>query len=182
MKTSILKGLSLATVVLLSACSNNSPKEESHEGHAHEQQEVSSSAVATKVQLKDATLDAVYNEYLKLNLALVKSDMAEAKTSAHTLEVGAKELQNGTDVLNNAAKISAATTIEGQREAFSELSDAMIGLVKTSGMASGEIYMDFCPMARNDKGAYWLSSTKGIANPYYGDSMLTCGETKETIK
>lgn len=180
MKTSILKGLSLATVVFLSACSNNAPKEESHEGHAHAKEEVASTTVG-KVQLKDATLDAVYQEYLNLNSALVKGEMAAAKTAAHTLEVGAKELPNGSTIVSSAAKISAANSLEIQREAFSDLSNAMITQVKAVGVASGEIYVDYCPMARNDKGAYWLSSTKGIANPYYGDSMLTCGETKETL-
>jgi len=36
-------------------------------------------------------------------------------------------------------------------------------------------------MARDGAGAYWLSATKEIKNPYYGDAMLTCGETKEVI-
>jgi len=31
-------------------------------------------------------------------------------------------------------------------------------------------------------GAYWLSETPDIRNPYYGEEMLTCGETKETLK
>jgi len=36
-------------------------------------------------------------------------------------------------------------------------------------------------MALNDKGGYWLSNEKAIKNPYYGESMMACGEIKETI-
>ena len=29
-------------------------------------------------------------------------------------------------------------------------------------------------MANNNKGGYWLSEKKEIANPYYGSKMLKC--------
>ena len=45
-----------------------------------------------------------------------------------------------------------------------------------------KVYVEFCPMADGDKGAYWASSEKEIRNPYYGASMLTCGEIKSTIQ
>jgi len=44
------------------------------------------------------------------------------------------------------------------------------------------VYYQFCPMAIDNKGAYWLSEESDIKNPYFGDAMLTCGETKETLK
>ena len=54
--------------------------------------------------------------------------------------------------------------------------------IKMFGLENTTAYFQYCPMANNDKGAYWLSSKKDILNPYFGDAMLTCGETKETIK
>jgi hypothetical protein len=36
----------------------------------------------------------------------------------------------------------------------------------------------YCPM----KKANWLSSSATIKNPYYGNSMLTCGKVVETLK
>jgi membrane fusion protein, copper/silver efflux system len=39
-----------------------------------------------------------------------------------------------------------------------------------------------CPMADNDKGADWLSSEKEIMNPYFGESMLRCGEVTKTFE
>ncbi|NNC61403.1 MAG: DUF3347 domain-containing protein, partial [Eudoraea sp.] len=35
-----------------------------------------------------------------------------------------------------------------------------------------------CPMANSNKGADWLSSSKEIRNPYYGEAMLTCGSVR----
>lgn len=174
----------IIAVFFISACGNPSDsKEENHEGHNHSSTEVPAEAgmQSASVQLKDDALDAVYQEYLNLNQALVNSSAEEAKIAAHTLELGAKELTNGSLVANSAATISEASTINEQRAAFSDLSSALIVMVKESGVASGEVYVDYCPMAFNNTGGYWLSSEKGIKNPYFGDQMLTCGETKESI-
>jgi len=61
------------------------------------------------------------------------------------------------------------------------LSNELIALIKKEGMKSGELYVDFCPMALNDAGANWISNHKEISNPYFGKKMLDCGEVKETI-
>ncbi len=37
------------------------------------------------------------------------------------------------------------------------------------------LYIQFCPMADGDKGAFWVNDTSLIENPYYGDVMLRCG-------
>lgn len=34
-------------------------------------------------------------------------------------------------------------------------------------------------MILNNKENYWLSDKKPIRNPYFGDQMLICGETKK---
>lgn len=36
-------------------------------------------------------------------------------------------------------------------------------------------------MADSNKGADWLSQDLEIRNPYYGESMLNCGEIRKTI-
>ena len=46
---------------------------------------------------------------------------------------------------------------------------------------SNDTYLMHCPMAFKNKGADWLQNSKDVINPYYGDKMLTCGSTKETI-
>jgi hypothetical protein len=37
-------------------------------------------------------------------------------------------------------------------------------------------------MAFNNKGAYWISSSKDILNPYFGDKMLKCGRVDSEVK
>jgi hypothetical protein len=36
-------------------------------------------------------------------------------------------------------------------------------------------------MAFNNTGGFWLSDSKTIRNPYFGDKMLTCGQVRETL-
>ncbi len=78
-------------------------------------------------------------------------------------------------------KIMDTKDIEMQRMAFSDFNTGIYQAVKSFGLESDEIYYQFCPMAFNDKGAYWLSDEEQIANPYFGDVMLRCGEVKEVI-
>lgn len=178
MKNPVLVSLILITCAFIVSCGNNATKqEESKENHDHTTTEVKAEAV----QVNDPVLNAVYQQYLKLNLALVNNNENDAKIAANTLELGASELENNVIITKNASKITEAATLKEMRDSFSELSNALISMIKISGLKSGEIYVDYCPMALNDHGAYWLSSEKGIKNPYFGDRMLTCGETKETI-
>ncbi|MDQ8005824.1 MAG: DUF3347 domain-containing protein [Pedobacter sp.] len=134
------------------------------------------------VSLKSDKLNAVYQQYLLLSNALINSDLATAKEASMALELGAKALKEGEKMADFAAKITAASDIEVQRTLFSNLSNEMIAKVKAIGLQSGEVYVEYCPMALNDKGASWLSSKKEVKNPYYGESMLDCGEIKETLK
>jgi Cu(I)/Ag(I) efflux system membrane fusion protein len=61
------------------------------------------------------------------------------------------------------------------------ISDNMYDLVRTVRYDRAAIYHQYCPMAFNDAGGYWLSSSSDIKNPYYGKKMLTCGEVKDTL-
>lgn len=187
MKRLIRMALPLVAAFTLAACGNQSSenKEESHEGHDHasmEQEQHATQAQAGPVAIKDDNLNAVYQHYVHLTTALINNDAAEAKIASNAIEAGAKELEGGSSIASSAAQITAASNIEAQRTAYSKLSNDMITLVKKSGVSNGELYVDFCPMALNDKGASWISSTKEIRNPYFGEKMMNCGEVKETIK
>jgi hypothetical protein len=37
-------------------------------------------------------------------------------------------------------------------------------------------------MAFDGEGGYWLSDSKEIRNPYYGEKMLVCGNVEKTFK
>jgi len=80
-----------------------------------------------------------------------------------------------------ALAISNTSDIEEQRNHFKQLSNYLINAVQTFGI-NQKVYLDYCPMVNDDTGAYWLSDEEGILNPYYGASMLRCGEVIEEIE
>lgn len=178
--------ITLAAVTMFAACGNTQKPadKDPHAGHNHAAGEGHDHAeqTVTKVSLKDDKLNALYQHYNHLIAALVKGDMADAKVAAAAIELGAKEVTDGSTLAALAGKIATAADIEVQRTVLSDLSNDLIAKVKKSGVNSGEVYVEYCPMALNDKGASWLSNQKDIKNPYFGDAMLTCGEVKETIK
>jgi hypothetical protein len=187
MKRVIRVALPFVAAFTLAACGNQNSenKEENHEGHDHaamEKEQATTQQPASPVAIKDDKLNAVYQHYIHLTTALTNSDAAEAKIASNAIEAGAKELDGGSSIAISAAKITAAPDIDAQRTAYSKLSNDMITLVKKSGVSNGVLYVDFCPMALNDKGASWLSTSKEIRNPYFGEKMMECGEVKDTIK
>lgn len=178
MKVAVLPAVA---AFFITACGNagtskETPKEDTTVSEA------AAAVSATGVQLKDDKLNAVYQQYTQLTAALVKGDVKEARLAGNAIEAGAVKMKDGVGLAESAAKIAATADIEGQRTVFSQLSNDLITLVKQSGVQSGALYVDFCPMAMEDKGAFWLSGNKAIQNPYFGDAMLTCGDVKETIQ
>lgn len=135
-----------------------------------------------KVVIKDQNLNAIYLQYLALTKALIEERSADARISSNAIEAGAREIKAGATLASAAARITSAADLETQRRHFSTLSNEMVRLINQSGVESGTVYVDFCPMALNDKGAYWLSNEKEIRNPYFGDAMLNCGEISKTLK
>jgi hypothetical protein len=180
LKQTMKAGMPVLAMIILAACggsNTNAGKENTaaHEDHA-------ATAPAAPVKLKDEKVNGVYQHYVHLTTALINGDSAEAKVAGTAIAESAKELTNAGAIADNAQKIAAASTLAAQREVYALLSNDVITLVKSSGLSSGELYVDYCPMANNDKGANWLSAVKDIRNPYFGDEMPNCGEVQETIK
>jgi Cu(I)/Ag(I) efflux system membrane fusion protein len=70
--------------------------------------------------------------------------------------------------------------IEAARAAFERMSDAAIDLQRRFGHAGDRSWRHaFCPMAFDFEGADWLQRGEEINNPYFGASMLQCGEILE---
>jgi hypothetical protein len=80
-------------------------------------------------------------------------------------------------LLKDASPIADAGDIGLQRKHFANLSNNMITLVKELSLTREPVYIQYCPM----KKANWLSNHEAIKNPYYGNTMLTCGKVVETI-
>ena len=78
--------------------------------------------------------------------------------------------------------MEAAGDIEAARQAFEPLSMALLEAIEAFGIASDKAaYRTHCPMAFEWKGADWLQADEDIRNPYFGASMLTCGEVKGRV-
>jgi len=154
-------------------------------------------ADVTRVDVKfKKQLTAVYKAYLNMKDAFITSDASKVQTAATTVkEKLAKvemELLKGDahmdwmavlpSLQNTVTAIVNKADIKQQRNEFVEFNKAFYTAVKTFGLNKLTTYYQFCPMANQDKGAFWFSDSKEIRNPYFGSNMLGCGETKETIK
>lgn len=135
-----------------------------------------------KIAFNDSKLDVAYKQYIQLKDALVASKADDAKKFGGQLQQSLLTMNNGKNGSAEAGKIAGSDKLADQRKAFSLLSNEMSTLVKANKPSSGALYLEYCPMANNNTGAYWLSNEKEIKNPYFGDKMLKCGSVKETIK
>jgi Cu(I)/Ag(I) efflux system membrane fusion protein len=141
-------------------------------------------------------LKVVFNDYIKLKDALVKDDsknvMEESKRLLENLSNVDMKLLVGEEVHNHwmllekeikssANSISETSNIKKQRTYFKGLSAHLTNAVEVFGI-NEKVYHQFCPMADNNKGGYWLSKEEKVINPYFGDAMLTCGEVKQIIE
>jgi Cu(I)/Ag(I) efflux system membrane fusion protein len=135
------------------------------------------------------SLEGVLLSYLELKDALVASAPESAAEKAGAMleilpEAGDNRAAGERRTLLNFEKylnrISQATDLKTQRAQFRLLSEALIGVARPLGTKDTPLYLQFCPMANDNKGAYWISRDSSIRNPYYGDAMLTCGEVRAT--
>jgi len=138
----------------------------------------------------------VVEKYLSLQEALAGDDFGLAITAAESaietlsqvrmsplnekphdvwMDRSAK-MNKALDAIKNVADIDAA------RKDFEILSNELIAVVAQFGIPETQrLYRIHCPMAFNNKGADWLQSDKDIRNPYFGASMLKCGEVTGEI-
>ena len=132
------------------------------------------------IDMKNAYVDSdpgqIKKEAEKLNTKLMSVDMELLKGDSHM------KWMNLLDIMQKAiSTIDHAGDLPQQRIAFAQFNDAFYNTLEFFGLQSGKVYYQYCPMANGDKGAYWLSEIKEIRNPYFGDEMLSCGETRETL-
>ena len=125
--------------------------------------------------------------YMQLKDALHLSDVAKSKTAATDMKnkivsAGIDDKKKLESINASLATIASSDDIEVQRTAFAKLSQFMITILENNPVQGVIIYSDYCHMARNGKGAYWLSMDKDINNnPYMGDKMPHCGTMDEKI-
>jgi Cu(I)/Ag(I) efflux system membrane fusion protein len=109
--------------------------------------------------------------------ALDNVDMSLLKGQAHMIWMQQLQtIQTATEALEGAKDIA------DMRVAFEKLSDTLYTPLKQFGTrGSLTIYRFHCPMAFNNRGAYWLQQSDTTENPYYGSMMFRCGTKTETL-
>jgi hypothetical protein len=124
---------------------------------------------------KDDETNVVKNAKI-LFKAIEDFDMTKLSPAQHKVWMAyAKKLSY------DAEHIKGTSDMDHQREHFVSLSKNMHDVEKAFNTNIINLYYQFCPMANDGKGAYWLSENEKIVNPYMGKKMPSCGSTKETI-
>lgn len=141
-------------------------------------------------------LNIVVENYMHVKNALADDDPKKAKEAAKTVgismhQIDMKLLPDGeahkhwmkleAPIKTSADAIANEQEIEKQRDHFKQLSENLISAVQLFG-TNRKIYSQFCPMADNNNGAYWLSNEKKITNPYFGEAMHACGNVANVIE
>lgn len=75
-----------------------------------------------------------------------------------------------------------ATTIDEARSRFEQLSRGVVQVERRFGHHGSDAWhLAYCPMAFENEGAEWMQRGEEIDNPYFGASMLRCGEVLESF-
>ena len=104
------------------------------------------------------------------------TDMIIFKGDGHM--VWMKESQT---LISSLKKIKKSEDIKQARKEFANTSATLIKLAKYFGPYLDDLFVQFCPMA-NENGSYWISKSSEIKNPYFGSSMIGCGDGVVEIK
>jgi hypothetical protein len=137
---------------------------------------VMSIVFAADVHASDA-MKAIVGSYLEIHaqLAADKIDAVKAPSAALAAKAGTMG-ESGAAMAKAAKAVGSAADIKAAREAFGPLSDAVIAAARAEGFKDlGDVKVAFCPMVQKS----WLQKDEQIKNPYYGASMLVCGEFKK---
>lgn len=145
------------------------------------------------------SFSAMLNSYYELKDALVASDTAGATAAAAKLATAAsalklEEIKGDTTgairetagffaqtISSSSASVAGGAGIDDKRRTFETISDALWSLTRTVRYDGQKVFYQYCPMAFDNKGAYWLNDAREIRNPYFGDKMLKCGEVADSL-
>lgn len=143
-----------------------------------------------KLQVQQLT-----NYYLEIKNALIAGNAAAAQAAATKLlapleqfnatalpaeqqefyKKQVQQLSEAVTAIKNSADLAA------QRQQLGKLTEPVYALNKTFDANESPLYRQYCPMANNNKGGYWLSAEQQVLNPYFGEKMLKCGKVAETL-
>ncbi|NNL33638.1 MAG: efflux RND transporter periplasmic adaptor subunit [Flavobacteriaceae bacterium] len=177
----------------------NKDGEKTSSGHKdHPGMEESALNVTERIEVDSKFQDqlkTVFDAYIALKNELVEDDVKSTKSKATLIleQMGTVNMKLLSDnkahtkwmtlekeIKSASNEISKSNDIMVQRNHFKTLSTHLTKAVQLFGV-NETVYSQYCPMADNNSGGYWLSLENEIRNPYFGDAMLKCGSVKQTI-
>lgn len=190
---------SIVILLLSSACTSNTREQQ----ESKDEQSTPVNPVAkTNPVFEDVDtsvkerVNSLLESYFQMIHALEKDNETDAKENAKKIAANLHEIN--TSKLTNDQKtyyrqyevaisqglddIARSTNLDDVREATASVSENLYQLVKAFHGNTASVYYNYCPMARDNAGAHWLSDVSEIQNPYMGQSMPHCGSTKEVLK
>ncbi|KXX70455.1 DUF3347 domain-containing protein [Flammeovirga sp. SJP92] len=150
------------------------------EQKSHQKQETAKEEEKLTAVVYDADKAKAPQAYMKLSECLIASNPTAAQTYAKRLQ-SVMPTEGTEEVMKSIEAIANTEDLAAQRKSFEAVTAYFLDIAK-KGEAGMDIYLVHCPMAFNNTGADWLSATKEVVNPYFGDEMLHCGRVMETIK
>lgn len=178
---------------LLSGCTFKNDEQASKDQNVIVQGPIKVTGTDTLTGDVGLALQAYYNmkdAFIKSDTGLVNQDAPVFVSSVEKIALNdinadpallqlAKDIQN--QLTSESKKLVAATDIESKRRSFQIISDGLFDLLRTIRYSGSKVYQQYCPMAFNNKGAAWLSSSPEIVNPYFGAAMLHCGDIRDSV-
>jgi len=121
-------------------------------------------------------LKAVVGSYLEIHAQLAADKIDGIKTPAAAIVTAAQTMGDAGAPIAKAAKaVGDAADLKIARDAFGVLSETVAAAAKAEGWKDlSDIKLAYCPMVKRP----WLQKDEKIRNPYYGSTMLECGEFK----
>lgn len=195
MKKTLIAILVLAVVILVARpffCNSDDKSAEKDE----KQKPLS---IAENTDAFNQSFTRLLNAYNDLKNALVASDTGKASAAALTLKTATDSLKVNdikgdtsgvikqtaltytSTITGLAQALAAEKDIKSKRKDFKEIADNIHTLIQTVRYKGQKIYWEYCPMAFDKDGAYWLSYEREIKNPYFGNEMLNCGSVEDSL-
>lgn len=194
--------MTVLIMIALFSCNPKSETTKSHSGHDHGD-DTTAAVGNDKTSTPQFEVNAefqkqlarVFATYVTMKDAFVSSDASkvkeESKNVSSALSVVDMKLVDGAahndwmnylgEMQKSLSTIQGTDDIEVQRKEFSVVSGNLYKSIKAFGLGGTDAFYEFCPMAFNNEGGYWLSDSDEIRNPYFGDAMLTCGSVQEKL-
>lgn len=133
-----------------------------------------SAILANYFDLKDALVGSEFNKSKEIIIGISEEyTLVETKHKEHSNLV--------TNMGRHIKMLVESKTIDEVRMHFKPFSAELIKVTKALNLSEKSIYVQFCPMADENKGAFWMSFQEEIRNPYFGEKMLICGTVEERI-